>query len=209
MRELRTPTLPTELGETLDRAVYNQDFRERKAEIRNRSSWKFERRQHFEETGNASRDALLRGDWRESIRLISERREGLLEASELDRRRGAFLHRVRVVETPLTPYMQWQLHSLRLRAECGHHIRVIGLGALPVSDRGASLPEVVILGGRNLYNVLYTKAGVPNGAVRFTDPEIITNWEGYIGALYKVGEDVRTFFDREVAHLPPPTVAAE
>ncbi|MEV4746313.1 DUF6879 family protein [Streptosporangium sp. NPDC049248] len=209
MLDPRAPFLVPAQGERLVRDAYRRDFRQRDAQIRNRDSWKFERRQHFEEQGSPSHDAFRRGDWEEALRLLDERRDDLLAVTREDERRGSFFHRVRVVERPLTPYMRWELHSLRLRAECGERVRVVGVEKVTASERAAPLPEVVILGGRTLYHVLYTETGVPNGAVRYTDPGLIGGWEKYIKSLYEAGEDVMSYFDREVAHLPSPTTKAE
>ncbi|WP_329084786.1 DUF6879 family protein [Streptosporangium sp. NBC_01469] len=203
-----TQSVPAQ-GEKLVREAYRRDFRQRDALIRNRDSWKFERRQHFEEQGSPSRDAFRRGDWDEALRLLNERRDDLLALTREDERRGSFFHRVRVVETPLTPYIRWELHSLRLRAECGERIRVIGVEKVAASEKAAPLPEVVILGGQTLYHVLYTTAGVPDGAVRYTDPGFIAGWEKYIKDLYEGGEDVISYFDRELAHLHSPRTKME
>jgi len=196
-------------GEKLVREAYRRDFRQRDARIRNHDSWKFERRQHFEEQGNLSRDAFRRGDWDEALRLLDEKRDSLLALTKEDERRNSFFHRVRVVETPLTPYMRWELHSLRIRAECGERIRVIDVEKVAASERPDPLPEVVILGGQTLYYVLYTATGVPDGAVRYTDPGFISNWENYIKNLYEDGEDVVSYFDRELAHLHVPRTKTE
>ncbi|MEV7682699.1 DUF6879 family protein [Streptomyces sp. NPDC088341] len=209
MIDLRAPALLVEQGERLLRDVYKRDFRERFAAIQDRDSWKLERRQHFEEQGSASRDALARGDWTEALRLVEERREDLLASAREDERRGSRFHRVRVVEKPLTPYLQWELYSLRQRAECGGRIRTVDVEVVAASEDDGLLPEVVVLGGHTLYEVLYTQAGVPCGAIRYTDTEIVGRWERYIKELYGAGEDVESYFTREVAHLPPPTMKAE
>lgn len=112
MLDLRAPALPEELGERLVRDAYRADFWSRHNAIRNGESWKLERLQHFEEVSDPSRDALRRGDWEEAVRLIEASRRTLRDASSDDERRGSALHRVRVVEEPLTPYVQWELHSL-------------------------------------------------------------------------------------------------
>ncbi|MEV4380799.1 DUF6879 family protein [Streptosporangium sp. NPDC049644] len=59
----------------------------------------------FAEQGSPSRDAFRRGDRKEALRLLDERREDLLAVTREDERRGSFFHRVRVVETPLTPHV--------------------------------------------------------------------------------------------------------
>lgn len=204
MLDLRAPDLVAAPGERLVREVYKRDFRERWAVLRNTESWKIERRQHFEEQGSASRDALRRGDWEESLRLLEERRDALREAALDDGRQGHVLHRIRVVNEPLTPYLQWELHSLRLRAEYGVRVRVVRADAVSPAETEGILPEVTILGGRTLYRVLYTERGIPDGAFRYTDPDLVSRWVAYLRALYGVGEDVESYFTRHVAHLPPP-----
>ncbi|GHF63234.1 hypothetical protein GCM10018790_46340 [Kitasatospora xanthocidica] len=207
MPDRRAPELRSEWGEVLARHDYKRDFRERDARVRGRDSWKLERRQHFEEQGSASWEAVRRGDWGEALRLLEGRRAALLEIGREDEERGSFFHRVRVVERPLSAYLQWELHSLRIRAECGERIRILDAGALV--DSGAEefgpLPEIVILGGRTAYQVLYSETGIPVGAVRYTDPDLVRRWEDYIKDLHEAGEDVLSYFDREVAPLPPPT----
>jgi hypothetical protein len=209
MLDLSAPALRREAGERLAGDVYKQEFWERDAAIHDRDSWKLERRQHFEEQGSPSRDALSRGDWAESLRLMEERRGNLLAAAREDERRNSLFHRVRVVEQPLTPYVQWELHSLRQQAECGMRVQVVGPDLVAQSESDGLLPELVILGGEVLYQVLYTESGVPDGAIRYTDPDIIGCWESYIKELYRAGEDVLLYFAREVAHLPPPKTKAD
>lgn len=54
------------------------------------------------------------------------------------------------------------------------------------------------------YEVLYDENGVLDGALRFTDPWLTSRCRDFIQRLYKAGEDIGAFFDREVAHLPAP-----
>lgn len=204
MPDRQAPELRSEWGESLARQDYKRDFRERDAQVRGRDSWKLERRQHFEEQSSPSWEAVLRGDWDEALRLLENRREALLEIGREDEERQSFFHRVRVVEKPLTAYLQWELHSLRIRAECGERISIVNAEALADSEEFGPLPEIVILGGRTLYQVLYSATGIPIGAIRYTDPDLVLRWESYIEDLHRTGEDVLTYFDREVAHLPRP-----
>lgn len=115
---------------------------------------------------------------------------------------------MRVVEKPLTPYVHWELHSHRQRAECGERIRVVTAQQVAASESTGLVPEVVVLGGCVLYEVVYTEAGVPNGAIRYDDRDLVVRWDRYLRALYAVGEDVISYFEREVAHLPPPRIEA-
>ncbi|MBM9508265.1 DUF6879 family protein [Actinacidiphila acididurans] len=207
MLDLRAPTLPHELGEYLARADYKRDFRERRVALRNSASWKLERLQHFEEIGDASRDALRRGDWQGALRLFDARRDALVASAADDARRGSAFNRLRIVEEPLTPYVQWELHWLRLSAECGHHVRVLPASAVAASETEGMLPELTILGGRVLYRVVYTESGTPDGAMRFTDPETVGRWAAFISDAYATADDVRRYFTRVVEPLPPPQAA--
>ncbi|RKN09687.1 DUF6879 family protein [Streptomyces radicis] len=204
MLDLTVPSLDLSQGERLISPDYKADFRRQDAEIRGRSSWKLERLQHFEERNDPSRDALRRGDWDAALRLLEEEREGLLESTRQDEERDNPFHRVRVVEEPLTAYVQWELHALRIQAECGRPIRVVDAREVAALEAEGPLPEVVILGGETLYRVHYTHEGVPDGATRFTDRDTIAPWEALIEALYAGGEDVIPYVQRRVEPLPPP-----
>ena len=195
-------------GDRLALADYRADFRVHRGAIRDVDCWKFERQQDFLDEGS-SWEAFYQGRWEESLRLLEEKREGLAEGVRKDRERNTVFHRVRVVEEPLTAYLQWELHSLRVQAEAGKKIRVIGPGAWSALEAEGPLPEVVVVGGRVLYRVLYNEAGALDGAIRFRDPELIKRWEGFIGQLYEEGEDLLPYFERRVAPLPPPRMKAE
>jgi hypothetical protein len=207
MLDVRAPALPEGSGERLTNADYLRDFRARDAAIRNGESWKLERLQHFEEVGSPSRDALGRGDWSEALRLLEEGRAGLRGVQADEEARGAVFHRVRVVEQPLTPYLQWELHSLRISAEYGERVRVLPAEAVTADEVAGPLPELTIQDGKVLFKVLYTGAGVPDGAVRFTDPAIVEPWTAYVREAYGVAEDIVSYFDRVVIALPPPRAA--
>lgn len=185
-------------GTRLGLAEYKAEFRARRGQVSNADSWKFERRQHFEEN-SAGRNAFRQGDWGKAMRILEGRRREFEDSVREDLARGTRFHRVRVVAEPLSPYLQWELRSLRVQAECGKPIRVVSAESLAEREGGGLLPEVVILGGRTLYEVLYTDSGVPDGAVRFTDPTIIRTWTDFIDDLYGTGEDVIDYVDR----LPP------
>jgi hypothetical protein len=206
MSELTIPALDTAWGVPLAQTDYKRDFRERDAEIQGRDSWKLERRQHFEED-DASRDALRRGDWEEALRILEEERADVRAMGEEDARRGSIFRRVRIVEEPLSPYMQWELHSLRLWDECGIPVHVVTANAVAPAEARGELPELVILGGHTMYQVLYTDTGVPDGGIRYTEPALVESWESYIEQLYEHGENIQSYFTRHVAHLPPPVPA--
>ncbi|WP_049566775.1 DUF6879 family protein [Streptomyces sp. SBT349] len=207
MRETYRLALDTAPGERLGLPHYREEFAERHHHVRARDSWKFERRQHFVELNSPSYDAFRAGRWEESLLLMDNRRESLRDAMRERREQGTVFHRVRVVEEPLTPYLQWELRSLGVQAECGAAIRVVPGERVRRFEQSGELPEVVALGGQTLYHVLYTPEGVAEGAIRVGDPELLGQWEAFIADLYADGEDVTSYVDRYVAGLPPPQVA--
>ncbi|MFI6699254.1 DUF6879 family protein [Streptomyces sp. NPDC050509] len=197
-------------GQRLLRDDYRRDFRQRDEKITGRDSWKFERRQHFEEPGSPSWEAFQSGDWDGALRLMAEK--GATHWSRVVRERGerdSVFHRVRVVEEPLTSYLQWELNSLRFQAEHGVPVRVASGDRLKALEASAPLPEIVVLGSQVLYEVVYTEAGVLDGGIRFADSGLIGRWEGFIKELYEDGEDITSYVDRHVAHLPPPRAEGE
>lgn len=207
MLDLRVPLLPAGQGESLDRGEYGRDFRDRRAEIRDGESWKLERLQHFEEVASPSREALRRGDWAEVLRQFEALRDTSRQVALNDVRHRSPFRRLRVVEEPLTPYVQWELHWLRMRAEVGNATRVLRADAVAAAESRGRLPELVVLDDRTLYRVLYSEAGVPAGAIRWTDPSVVGPWAAFIRDAYAEGEDVLSYFDRVVAPLPPPPAA--
>lgn len=207
MLDLRAPALPPSLGRRLGNDEYLRDFRARDVRIRDGSSWKLERRQHFEEFGNPSREALRRGDWDAALRALGENREGLRRVQAEEEARGAVFHRVRVVQEPLTPYVQWELHALRLSAEFGERVRVLPAEAVARDEHDGLLPELTVQDDRVLFHVQYTPAGVPDGAVRYAEPTVVEPWTAYLRQAYAAAEDIGSYFRHSVAPLPPPPAA--
>ncbi|MFD3486001.1 DUF6879 family protein [Streptomyces sp. NPDC058665] len=202
-------TLSRTRGDILATGAYQQDFRRRDHEITGRSGWKFERRQRFKEQNSPSWDAFQRGEWQEALQLLKAKGDMWERIAREDRERGSVFHRVRVVEEPLTPYLHWELHALRVQGAGGMPVRVVGAEKVRSLEIAEQLPEVVSLGGQVLYEVLYTESGVLDGAVRFQEPGLIGNWEAFIRGLYEEGEDIVSYVDRRVAHLPAPVVKTE
>jgi hypothetical protein len=110
------------------------------------------------------------------------------------------------VAEPVTPYVQWEMHCLRLRASCGEKIRVVADSVIAAFEPSgtAPLPELVSLHGRVLYRTLYDDRAEPDGAIRFADPELVAGYEDFARDLYEAGEDVESYFAREIARRPPP-----
>jgi hypothetical protein len=161
--------------------------------------------QFYDETGFPGWDAFAASDWDHSMELYDEMRPELEAFFGQYRERGSRFCRIRVVERPLTPYLPWELYCLRIRAQCGERIRVVPARRLSALEpRGRLVPELVSLCGATLYATEYDDAAKPGGARRFTDGEVIATYESLAGELFSSGEDLESYFDREVAPLPPP-----
>lgn len=200
MRDL----LDRSAGQRLSEAEYRADFRKIFWTITEHDFWKLERVQVFQEPGDDSWEAFDRGDWPQALRLIEQRRESFLDDARRMDAMGLTSYRVRVVATPVTPYLQWELHLLRLMGECSDRIRVATPQQIAHLEKAGPVPEVVTLGNHATYEILYTDDGILDGAIRYTDADITTRCREIIQRLYAAGEDVSTFFDRDVAHLPAP-----
>lgn len=68
---------------------------------------------------------------------------------------------------------------------------------------------VELPGSLAMYGVLYDGTGELAGGRRFTDPELIAGCRAEVQAPHATGEDFWTFFEREIAPLPPPAVHSE
>jgi uncharacterized protein DUF6879 len=194
----------SELGVRLDLPAYQRDFDTRFAASSGYASWKLERRQSFREPGNPSWDALADRGWQESIRILDSQRDELIDEIRQADRLGVELFRVRIVETPLTPYLQWELNGLVVRAECGEQIRVVGPDQVASLETEGPLPEILTVGQDTVYEIVYSDDGVLDGAIRYVDLAVALRCKKVCEGLYRRGEDMARFFRREVASLPPP-----
>lgn len=192
-------------SEHLDRPSYHEDFR-RHYESGIRFLKKLERGQNFKERGFPSWEAFAAGEWNRALSLIEEKREiyagQFQKAAEL----GILERRLRVVQFPVTPYVQWELFVLRLRVELGDSIRVMDSRKISDIEVDHLVPEVVILGDEVMYEVVYDDDGNAAGANRIADRGAIEETSAGFDALYRRGEDFTKFFDREIAPLDPPVI---
>ncbi|MFK0141444.1 DUF6879 family protein [Streptomyces murinus] len=198
-------SFPHGVSERLDRPTYHADFwRVRASGIRHMN--KLERGQEFKERGFASWEAFAAGEWDRALSLVQEKRDGYERQFREAARLGILERRLRVVEFPVTPYVQWELHVLRMRVELGDHIKVLDARKISDIEQDRPVPEVVILGEVAMYEVVYDDDGNAAGANRFTDPALIRETSAGFEALYERGDDFHDFFDREIAPLAPPVV---
>lgn len=198
-------SFPHGTSQRMDRPTYHADFR-RVYESGIRHLNKLERGQTFQERGFASWEAFAAGDWDRALSLVQEKRDSYARQFRDAARLGILERRLRVVEFPVTPYVQWELFVLRLRVELGDNIRVLDARAITDVEKNRPVPEVVILGDVALYEVLYDDEGNAAGANRFTDRALIRETSADFDTLYERGTDFHDFFAREIAPLAPPAV---
>lgn len=192
-------------GTRMDRESYRTDLRKREWAVDGVDSWKLERGQHFREPWNDRWVAFDRGDWDEALRMNDAARDAFTAESRKAAEHGLRLLRVRVVEEPITPYLRWELHSLRVHTECGELIRVVGPEQVKQFEDGGLLPELLTIGPDTVYEIVYDETGLADGAIRYVDAGLRTRIAAFIEELYDVGEDIQDFVQRKIAHLEPPT----
>lgn len=189
-------------GAELGAREYLDDFW-RRADGLTGSLWKLERLQHFREPDEPSWQAMMAGDWGRALALIEEKRAA--SKRQVTVADGIENRRVRVVERPVTPYVQWEMHILRIWVETGaQDIRVLDASLVRHLESRTVLPELVILGKQVMYEVRYDAAGDHCGARRIEDTAAVSACHREIAELYAKGEDLLSYFDREIAPLPPP-----
>jgi hypothetical protein len=204
------PLVPLDdtLGTRLTSSDYRREFPQRQWLCDGLDSWKLERAQEFTEVGFPSWEAFAAGDWDAALRLYDGLKPALAAAADDGARHRSRFHRVRVVAEPLTPYMVWELYCFLVRVEYSESIRVVQAESVAALEVGGPLPELVALCGQTLYRVMYDERGKPDGAIRFTDPCVVSGYEELIRSLHGRGEDFQSYFDRVVAPLAVPRSAA-
>jgi Family of unknown function (DUF6879) len=189
------------VGERLELPEYYADFQRNFQ--RAKEFWKLERGQAFAEPGNASWEAFNVGDWDEAMRLLEERREDLRCYHEENAAAGTQTRRIRIVSLPVTPYLHWELHLLKIRDETGGPIRILRAEAVADLEASGSLPDIYTMDNIVMYQAIYDHKGVLECALRYTSKDLVAHCRDFIMGLYSRGEPVGDFFKREIAHLPP------
>jgi hypothetical protein len=190
------------VGERMELAAYYADFR--RNFVRAREFWKLERGQVYAEPGDASWAAFNSGNWDESMRLAEARREDLKQYNQETAEAGTATRRIRIVSLPVTPYLQWELNLLRIRDETGDPIRILRDTAVAGLEDQGPLPDIYTMDSTVMYQAVYDDHGVLEYALRYTDPSLVSDCRDFIATLYARGEPISAFFQREIAHLPPP-----
>jgi len=191
-------------GERLELDAYYADFEEKLWSTSAPGFWKLERQQFFKEPGNESWEAFEKGDWQESMRIIEAERPGMIDYYRKIEEHGFVNRRVRVVEQPIIPYLQWELHVLRMRDQYGGKVRIVTGEQVADFERDAPLPEIYTHGTTVMYQAVYDDDGVLESARRFVDRDLVVRCQRFIQDLYEIGQPLAPFFNEHVAVLPPP-----
>ncbi len=192
------------VGERMELHAYYADFEQNFWAITDLGFWKLERQQCFKEPGYDSWEAFAKGDWEESLRILEAGRADMADYHRRIEEHGFVARRVRVVEEPITPYLQWELHALRVRDQCGGSVRIVAPDQVAGFEHDAPLPEIYTLGSAVMYEAVYDNDGVLESVRRFVDRDLIVRCQRFIQDLYEVGQPLESFFVSHVAVLPPP-----
>ncbi|MGX7827258.1 DUF6879 family protein [Actinokineospora sp. 24-640] len=193
-------------GNFLDLNSYQDSFRKDYSLLGKAGGefWKLERRQLFQEPEMPSWHAYLRGDWDEARRLAESLRPELEREYRDDAARGIRTWWIKVVELPIQPYVQWSFEPLRVRAQAGEQLRIVRADEITGFEEDEPLPEMITLGETVMYEIAYGENGSHNGAIRIHAPDTIARCRRFLADLYAIGEDIESFYEREVVHLAPP-----
>jgi len=191
-------------GERLPLGAYREEFQKEFWAIKQDGFWKLERQQTFKEPNNDSWQALVAGRWDEAMRLNEATRPDLMGYHRRIAMAGFGAWRVRVVEKPISPYLQWELHLLRIRHECGGPVRVVEPEQVKELEENGPLPEIYTLGTKVMYQAVYDNEGALEAAIRYNNRKLIQRCREAIRGLYEIGEDLSVFCERDVAVLAPP-----
>jgi hypothetical protein len=141
------------------------------------------------------------------MRLLEDGREELTELHRENAARGTVARRIRIAALPVTPYLHWELCLLKIRDEAGGSIRILlDTDVADLEDQGL-LPEIYTMDRDVMYQAVYDDYDVLEHALRYTDKTLVSRCRDFIVGLYGRGEPVGSFFEREIAHRPPPDQA--
>ncbi|MFC4866869.1 DUF6879 family protein [Streptomonospora arabica] len=191
-------------GTVLDRPTFHADSDREEEKLDGGVIWKLERAQFFNELDDPAWDAFIEGDWTRVLEIFTGEREWIRGEVARYARRGLRFRRLRIVEDPPTPYLQWESHSHRIFVECGHDIRALDAAEVAGLERAAALPELMVYGDRVLYQVRYDEGWTPIGAKRVDDRDLVTEAAAAVAALWKRSEPFPDYFRRVISPLATP-----
>jgi hypothetical protein len=190
-------------GEALDHPTYHTrlrwDLKQLSAPV-----WKLERSQFFSEPDDdPSWQAFVAGDWGRALSAFEDDRASARAEAQEYARQGAELRRLRIVEHPVSPYLQWEMHWFKIIAEEGAVIRVLDAVKVCDLERSRPLPELVVT-EHALYQVSYDESWKAQGARRIDDLAVREKAIAEIAQLWSAAEPCHDYFDREIAPLRSP-----
>lgn len=192
-------------GTRLDRKSYHEHMRAETSRV-DGAVWKLERSQVFTEAADdPAWAAFVSGDWLKSLAIFESERPDIQAEAAKYARQGSELHRLRIVENPVSAYLQWELQSLRIVDESGMPVRILDANKVRGLEDDGQLPEIVIVGGEVLYEVQYDSQWSACGARRITDRDVIQEATAEVAGLWDKAEPLAAYFAREIAPLPPPS----
>lgn len=190
-------------GEVLDRSSYHAELRQ-DTERLTAPVWKLERSQYFcEPDDDPAWQAFVAGDWKGTLAALEDDRPSARAEARQYTRQGSELRRLRIVEQPVSAYLQWEMQWFKIIAEEGAAIRILSAERVQDKELGGPLPEIVVT-EHALYQVSYDEDWKANGAHRIDDPNVRRETITEIAELWSTSEPFRDYFDREIAPLPPP-----
>lgn len=130
-------------GESLGHADYHADLARELGALRG-VLWKLERSQVFREPRDTSWQAFMAGAWQGALDLLEKDRDATRAEARKNAAQGLEIRRVRVAELPVGPYLQWELHALKLLADEGFGLTVLTSDHVASLETRAQLPEVVV-----------------------------------------------------------------
>lgn len=148
----------------------------------------------------------MEGRWADALALHEEDRSYARAEFLRNRENGVEFRRLRIVERPVTPYLQWEMHFFKILVQEGIDVRVLDASHVRDLERERPLPELLVHRDQVLYQVRYDELWTPCGARRIDDPQVVGAVFEEIADLWAQSEPLLDYFDREIAPLPPPTV---
>ncbi|MEC3974869.1 DUF6879 family protein [Amycolatopsis sp. H20-H5] len=134
---------------------------------------KLEREQNFQESGNASWEALIAGDYARSIELIEQDRKSLEQQRKPFDDAEVPFYRVRVIQYPLSDYVKWELAHFKLNVEEGETISIVDTARIADIELDTSLKDFVLFDDFLMLSYDYTLDGLPLDTYLVTDTEYL------------------------------------
>ena len=191
-------------GERMELDAYYADFEKRFWTTTAPGFWKLERQQYFQEPGHESWQAFAQGNWEQALNIIESGRPDMRDYYQKIEKCGFLNRRVRIVEEPIIPYLQWEMQVLRMRDEYGGTVRIVTGEQIAEFEHAAPLPEIYTLGTTVMYQAVYNDEGVLESACRYFDRDLVARCQRFIQDLFEIGQPMQPYFAEHVATLPPP-----